>query len=197
MKTQKKLEEYKKLLLVVDMVKGFITEGSLEDPTVGHIIPEVEKLIQKFLNEEEAIFFIKDTHTEESAEFKSFPVHCLKGTKEAELVDKLLPYERRENTYSIEKNSTSAIFAPGFMEKISQMKNINQIVGCGCEKDICVPNVLIPLKNYYNEKNQNVDIIVPENAVETYDAPWHPREKYAEAGEMLMIQSGIAFVKKI
>lgn len=196
MKTQKRLEEYKKLLLVIDMVKGFITEGNLADPTVGHIIPSVEELVQKFLKEGEAVFFIKDTHTEESIEFLDFPPHCLKGTEEAELVDALLPYEGRENTYSIEKNSTSAIFAPGFMERIMQMKNLKQIVGCGCEKDICVPNVLIPLKCYYNQNNQKVEFILPENATETYDSPIHNREEYGLMGSKIMKQGGISLVKK-
>lgn len=189
------LKELRELLIVVDMVNGFIREGALADPTVGiAIIPEQIKIIEDFIERKQGILFIKDTHTKDSVEFKTFPPHCLNGTKEAELVDELKVYEKYG--ISIEKNSTSAIFADGFLTLINQMKNLKKIVGVGCESDICVPNLFIPLKNYFNQKNRDVEIIIPENTIETYDAPWHNRDEYNKASKMLMKQAGIQLVKK-
>ena len=122
-----------------------------------------------------------------------FPVHCLKDTDEAELVDELKPFE--PHSYVIEKNSTSAIFAEDFLPLIDSMTNLETIVGTGCESDICILNLFVPLKNYFNQKNRKVEIIVPENAIETFDSPTHSREEYNGIAKKLMIQSGIKVVK--
>ena len=145
------LKELKELLVVVDMVNGFVKKGSLADSYIEHIIPEQIRLIEEFLKAKQGVLFIKDAHTKDSKEFDSFPPHCIKGTEEAELVDELKPYE--QVAMSIEKNSTSAIFATGFMELIRGMENLKRVVTVGCEADICVPNLAIPLQNYFNVVN--------------------------------------------
>ena len=188
------LEELKELLIVVDVLNGFIKEGVLADHGVGHIIPEIEELVKYFISKKQGIIFVKDCHTEDSVEFKTFPLHCLKGSSEAELVDELKQYE--DYGISVEKNSTSAIFAPEFLSLIKKMKNLKRVVGVGCESDICVPNLFIPLKNYFNQENKDVEIVIPLNAIETYDSPNHPRDKYNEASCMLMEQAGLTLVKK-
>ena len=87
------LKELKELLVVVDMVNGFVKKGSLADSYIEHIIPEQIRLIEEFLKAKQGVLFIKDAHTKDSKEFDSFPPHCIKGTEEAELVDELKPYE--------------------------------------------------------------------------------------------------------
>ena len=116
----KNLKIYRKALIVVDMVNGFVREGVLHDDNISRIIPRQIELIEEYNNENELIIFIKDTHEINSTEFKRFggTTHCLKGTSEAELVDELKVYEGRENTLSIEKNSTSYMEAPLFREVI-------------------------------------------------------------------------------
>ena len=86
------------------------------------------------------------------------------------------------------------MFADGFIEMLSQMENIKEIVIIGCCTDICVLNLAIPLQNYFDEKNREVTIIVPKNAVETYDAPNHPRDEYNEIAFKLLVQAGIKVV---
>ena len=80
--------EEEKILIVVDMINGFVEEGAMADKYISHIIPEIEKLIQ----ENKEVIFIKDCHNKDCAEFKSYPEHCIKGTKEAEIVDELKKY---------------------------------------------------------------------------------------------------------
>lgn len=187
------LKELRELLVVVDMVNGFIRNGALADQSVGHIIPRQVEMIEDFIRRKQGVLFINDTHTDDSIEFKYFPPHCIKGSGEEELVDELKPYE--DYAMKIEKNSTSAIFAGGFLKLIDEMINLKRVIGVGCESDICVPNLFIPLKNYFNEHNRDVDVIVCEDAVETYDAPFHDRTKYHEASLLLMNQAGIKLVK--
>ena len=82
----KRKEEIEELLVVVDMVNGFIKEGVMSSKNIEHIIPRIKALVEKTKKSNEGVAFIKDTHTPESLEFKKFPVHCLKGTSESELV---------------------------------------------------------------------------------------------------------------
>ena len=190
----KELKEIRELLIIVDMVNGFVREGVMADPYIEHIIPEQIRLIKDFLEKKEGIAFVKEAHSEDCAEFKTFPKHCVKGTSEAELVDELKPYEKDALVY--EKNSTSAMFAKNFLRDIDEMINLRNVVITGCCTDICDLNLAIPLKNYFNEYNREVDIYVPEHAVETYNAPNHNRDEYNEMAFKLMNQLGIKLVKK-
>lgn len=190
------LKKYKKALVVIDMVNGFINEGALADKSMRRIIKENVRLVKEFLKEEQYVIFIKDTHEINSAEFKSFPPHCLRGTNEARLIDELEMFEGKENTIAIEKNSTSAMMVPQFRKLIDDMTNLEEIVGIGVCGDICVPNTFIPLKNYLNQNNRCVDLIVCENAVDTFDSINHNRDEYLDMSFKLMNQSGIQMVKK-
>ena len=190
----KELKEIRELLIIVDMVNGFVREGIMADPYIEHIIPEQIRLIKDFLERNEKIAFVKEAHSEDSIEFKTFPKHCIKGTSEAELVDELKPFEKDALVY--EKNSTSVMFAKNFLRDIDEMINLRNVVITGCCTDICDLNLAIPLKNYFNEYNREVDIYVPENAVETYNSTSHNRDEYNEMSFKLMNQSGIKLVKK-
>lgn len=182
-------ENVENLLVVVDMVNGFVREGAMADKYIENIIPVIVKLVEA--NQENTIF-IKDCHEKDAIEFKSYPLHCLKGTSESELVNELKKFENSENVY--EKNSTSAMYAENFMSDLDKMENLKQVTIVGCCTDICVLNLAIPLNNYFNQKNRNIEIIVPKNAVETFNSDNHKREEYNEFAYKLMSQAGIKVV---
>lgn len=190
---KEKLQEIKDLLIVVDMVNGFVREGAMASPNIEGIIPRIEKLVQKYVDDKEGIIYVKDTHEEGAREFNRYPAHCVKGTTEADMVDELKKYEHMALVY--EKNSTCAIFADGFLENLNEMKNLNRIVVTGCCTDICVMNLVIPLQNYLDQVNRDVEIVVPKDAVETYDAPTHKADEWNEMAFKFMEQSGIKLVK--
>lgn len=190
---KEKLEEIRDLLIVVDMVNGFVREGALHSKRVEGIIPRIENLVNQYLDEDAAVAFVKDTHDPGAREFKRFPVHCLRGTSEAELVDELKKYEHMALVY--EKNSTSAIFPGELLEDIRKMKNLKRVVITGCCTDICVMNLVIPLQCYFDQYNRDVDIIVPEDAIETYDADYHNAEEYINMTRKFFNQSGVQLVK--
>ncbi|NMA50403.1 MAG: cysteine hydrolase [Mollicutes bacterium] len=191
---RERLEKIKDLLIIVDMVNGFVREGNMADPYIAHIIPEQLRLINMFQRSDAGIAFIKDNHELGCSEFKRYPEHCVIGTKEAELIDEFKPFEKDALVYP--KNSTSAMFAPGFVSDIEQMKYLREVVIAGCCTDICDINLAIPLQNYFDEFNRDVRIVVPTNAVETYDAPGHSRDEYTQMAYKLMDQAGIQLVKK-
>ncbi len=184
----------KKLLIVVDMVNGFAKKGNMADPNIQHITPECERLVKEFLEKGYQVVYITDCHKENCNEFLKFPVHCVEGTDEAEMVDALKKYQDR--VIVIKKNSTSAMFAPGFMDIINQMTDLEEVLIIGCCTDICVQNLAIPLANYFDEMDRPVRITVPMNAVETYNAPYHPKDEYNEMAFKFMKQTGINIVER-
>ncbi len=189
------MKNYKKMLYVIDMVKGFVTEGVMHDEYIGHTVEEQVKLIKKFKKENQGIALVGEGHSKDCVEFKTFPEHCVLGTSEADFVEGIREFEEDAKVYR--KNSTSALFAPGLMADIEEMKDLEEIVVCGCCTDICVINFVVPLKNYFNQINKDVKIFVVESATETYGAPNHNREEYNEMAYKLMKQSGIEVVKNV
>jgi len=179
------------LLIVVDMVNGFIKKGNMADKYINYIINPNIELIKKTNKEGGNIVFIKDTHKIKSREFDRFPVHCLEESEESQVIDELKEYEKVAFT----KNSTSAMYAKGFKEYIDNLKNLKKIILSGCCTDICVMNLALDLQNYFDENNKNIDIIVPKDVVETYSGPNHNREEYNEIAFKIMNNAGIKLVK--
>lgn len=190
----KKIQELKRLLIIVDMVNGFVKEGALADPYIKNIIPENIKLIEMILKNNEGLAFIKDSHEEGCREFERYPIHCVKGTYESELISELSKYDKKGQVY--EKNSTSTLFAPNFISDIKKLKSLKEVIITGCCTDICIMNLAIPLQNYFDQNDNEIEIIIPVNAIETYEAPWHNREEYNLMAYKMMEQSGIKLVKK-
>ena len=192
----KNLEVYKGMLIVVDMVNGFVREGVLHDEKIADVIPRQIELIKEAKARGDLIVFIKDTHEDETVEFKRFgnTRHCVRGTSEANLVDEFLEYEGDEDTISIEKNSTSYMEAPKFRELIGELKNLEKVDVVGCCTDICDFNGTMGLANYFDQHNKNIEINVHTDAVATYSED--ERKKYVDAAYLLMEQQGIQLVKK-
>ncbi len=194
----KELEKIKELLLIVDMVNGFVKKGALADPYIQHIIEPIKRTIEEFQSSpEKDVSFIADAHKLGCAEFKKFPEHCIDGTWESEIIDELLPYSLNSRIYK--KNSRSALFAPGFIRDIDIMRkhNLKRIVLAGCCSDLCDTDLGVPLMNYFDQMNDDIEIVVPQDSIETYDAPWHNRDEYNEIAYKIMKQEGIKLVKTL
>ncbi len=181
-------------LIVVDMVNGFINEGKMADPYIRHIIGENVRLIDNFLNKNYPVIAFRDCHEKGAVEFKSFPEHCLKGTYESELVDEIKINEDRMKVFL--KNSTNGIYTNGFIEYINSLKDVSEFVITGCCTDICVMQLAIALKTYFNAINKEINIVVPMNAVETYNSNTHRRDEYNTVAFDLMNQAGIQIVNE-
>lgn len=196
MERKENLEIVKKGLIIVDMINGFVKEGTLADPTISKIIPEIERLAIEYIDSGDPVIAFKDCHNENSPELNAFPSHCLKGSEEVELVEEL---KRHENQFVVfEKNSTSGFVVPAFFDYLNEMKNLTEIVITGCCTDICILNLAIPLKNFFNQINKNVDVIVPKNAVDTYHIPGiHDKDEWNEMAFRFMNQAGVQVVRKL
>ena len=83
------------------------------------------------------------------------------------------------------------MYANGFISDLEKMKKLKEVIITGCCTDICVLNLAIPLVNYFDQNNRDVNVCVVKNAVETYNAPYHNREEYNEMALKLMKQAGV------
>lgn len=180
----------KKLLLIIDMVNGFVKEGALADKQINNITPNIINLINEFTKNNDHIISIQEGHNENSKEFNNFPKHCVLGTEEAELIDELKIFE--DNIKTIRKNSTCGFVTEEFLEYMkNNQNNLQEIILCGCCTDLCIINFALPLKNYINEKDLNTKITIHKNCVETYDSQTHKREEYNSMAFKIMKQNGI------
>lgn len=205
MKEIKNLKVYKKVLIVVDMVNGFVREGELADKHIEGIINTQVALIKKYQEEGNLIIFIKDTHTKDSVEHNRFggALHCLETTTETQLVNELKPFENKENTITLEKNSTSYIWAENkednynFIDVLNNLENVQEIEVVGCCTDICIINGVLPMMNYFDQKNKIVETTLYKDAIDTFEIPGiHNRKEYEDAAYLLLKQQG-AKIKKL
>lgn len=193
------LENIEELLIIVDMVNGFVKKGPMADPYIGHIIPMIKYMMTDYVNQDNTgVFIINEGHSENATEFKVHPEHCIKGTEEAMLVGELAPL--KPYCYEFLKNSTSAIWAKGFIEAIKVLlKNpkFKKVTVVGCCTDICVMDLSIPLKKLFDELNIEVEVIIPKEAVETFNIDGvHERDEWNTMAFRFMEQAGITLVKK-
>lgn len=191
-----KKEQLENLLFVVDMINGFCKNGALADRRILEVVERQKEIIEAYLRDRNSdVIFIVDSHDKNASEFDSFPIHCLRGSIESEIIDELKPFTNGK--LIIKKNSTSAIFAPGVLEVINKNRSLKRVEIIGCCTDICISNFAIPLVSYFNQNNRKVDVVVDRDAVSTYDSPNHNSEQYSEMAFKLMQQSGVVLVKKL
>ena len=190
----KNLKLYERVLIVVDMVNGFVYNGPLHDIECSMIIPRQKEIIDDYLDNGDLVVFIKDTHTKDSTEFSRMPIHCLENTDESELVPELREYVGRDNVITINKNSTSFNEAPEFRELITNLVNLKRVDEIGVCTDICDFNGIMGLANRLNQENRDVSIYVHEDAVATFNET--ERREYVEAAKLLMKQQGINIIRK-
>lgn len=190
----KKLNEYEEMLVIVDMVNGFVNAGALHDERIKRIVPRIIELVERTLKRDGLLVWMKDTHTKESREHGRFKGahHCLKGSGEELIIPELISYE--EKGIAIEKNSTSFMEAPKFRELMLKLENLRRINVVGCCTDICVFNGSMGLANYLDEHNKNIELFVHEDAIATFGED--VRTNYVDAARLLMEQQGIKLVRK-
>lgn len=188
------LKNIKRLLIVVDMINGFVRSGVLAHKEIEDIIPENIKLIEFFLEDNEsAVAIIRDSHTKNASEFKIFPEHCLENTYESELIDELKIYEKDSIVYK--KNSTNFVFAPNFIEDINKMENLEEVVLNGCLTDYCIKNGGIALKNLFDQDNRNIKVIVDEAGVSSFESKDHNKDLISKHSLEDMENNGLILVK--
>ncbi|MGB3367970.1 MAG: isochorismatase family cysteine hydrolase [Acidaminobacteraceae bacterium] len=159
------LKEGNTVLVVVDMTNGFVKEGNLYSDRVEKIIDPVIEYINMFANFQKLYFL--DEHKKNAKEFHAFPPHGI--GKEGNLIAELeLLIDGK--SVKISKNSINGFFAPEFGDWLQiNFKDINNYVIVGDCTDLCVMQFALSVKAFYNQWEIESNVIIPINAVETFD----------------------------
>jgi nicotinamidase-related amidase len=128
-----------KVLLVIDMIKGFIDsktsagECALHIEGASSIITNINREILR-LDDNDLLVFVCDEHEEDDEEFSVFPKHCITGTEECEIADGFVqrPHVR------LKKTRFSAYFGTELDALLSKHDDIEEIIVTGVCTDICV-----------------------------------------------------------
>lgn len=187
----------KSVLFIVDMNNGFVKEGILSSPRVKAIIPNIVNNI-KCLNKVNApIIAFTDCHTKDAVEFNFFPEHCIANDIESELVDELKIFGDKMTV--IKKSSTNAFLEDKTKEVVDDLlnKGYENWIITGCISDVCIKQFALTLRAYFNTKNKDVNVIVPIDSIETYDAPNHNANAMNLYSLVDMKANGIILVNNI
>ena len=151
-------------LLVVDMVVGFLEEGHnlYCGDEARKIVPNVENLIERELRSGSQLFFICDNHDPDDLEFQIFPEHCVKGTREAEVIPEL----SRFGGQIVPKQRYSAFYGTDLDKQLAELRP-EKVIICGVCTDICVMHTAA------DARNRDYDVEVPVDCVATFDAEAH------------------------
>jgi nicotinamidase/pyrazinamidase len=152
------------VVLVVDMLRGFLEEGyplSIGDKA-RRIIPNIQRLLGQELAQGSTVFFICDHHDPDDLEFKMFPPHCIEGTVEAEVVPELANYPGEV----IPKRRYSGFFGTPLEEKLSKIKP-GKLIVCGVLTNICVMHTVA------DARNRDYEVEVPVDCVASPDEAEH------------------------
>lgn len=181
-------------LIIVDMINGFAREGALKSPRVEELIPEIVKLSENCDKMGIMKLAFADCHTDASPEFGAYPAHCMAGTLEAEVVDEI----KEVGGYKlIPKNSTNGFHEEDFRKWLNENPQLDTFIVVGDCTDICIQQFAITLKTWFNMQNKNHRVIVPVNAVDTYDLGTHNGDLVNVMALYNMIINGIEVVKEI
>jgi len=164
------LSEKNTVLVIVDMVNGFAREGALMSKRVEDLIPEIVGISEKCSELGIQKIAFADCHTDLSPEFDAYLIHCMRDSSESEVVEEI----KNVGGYKlIPKNSTNGFLEQEFQSWLNQNSAVDTFIVTGDCTDICVQQLAITLKTWFNMHNRKSRIIVPANAVETYDLGLH------------------------
>ena len=154
------------VVLVVDMLKGFLEPGHnlYCGDSSREIIPRVVALLEGESKAGSTILFICDNHEPDDLEFQMFPVHCVKGTEESDVIAELQKYTTRTNI--IPKNRYSSFYNTNLDRRLKDLTP-EKLTICGVCTDICV------LHTAADARNRDYSVEVLTDCVATFDPEAH------------------------
>ena len=159
-------------IFCVDMCNGFCTLGPLASDRIEAIISPVVSLFKLAFSKGVMNFTLThDSHDPAATEFIDYPPHCIRGTKESDIVPELLelPFSHLYNIFP--KNSLSSSIGTGLDSWLKSHPEITRQVVVGDCTDLCTYQLAMHLKLTANAANLPCQVILPKDCVDTYDIP--------------------------
>ena len=153
-------------VLVVDMVRGFLEpdHNLYCGDDSRSIIEPVQDLLRRESDAGSTIFFISDHHLPDDLEFRMFPVHCVIGTEEPEVIPELSEWVTDSNV--VPKNRYSGFFNTDLEQRLAAL-HPDKVIICGVCTDICV------MHTTSDARNRDYAVEIPENCVASFNTDAH------------------------
>jgi len=153
-----------RVILVVDMLRGFLEEGNplYCGDRARRIIPCIQQLLERERAQGTPIIFVGDRHMPGDPEFDRFPSHCVADTHECEIITELSEFA--ENL--MPKQRFSAFAGTNLEEELRHL-GATHVVLCGVCTDICV------LHTAASARELGYEVEVPAACVASFDDKSH------------------------
>lgn len=183
----------RKLLVIIDMVNGFLKEGPAADRKINDILPNVIKLIERAKKENAVIVAFRDCHSKNEPDYMKTPERMSKWEYESQLVDELKEYEK-DFDYIIKKEMVDGFSTDAF-KKVAEKEVFDSVVVTGCCTDICVKCFVEEYINYAKENKLPTTFEVVCDACATFDKDFHPAKQHHTKALYDMMDIGAKIVK--
>lgn len=191
-----------------DMINGFLHEGPLASGRVNALAEPVTSLFQDAWQHGVREFvLLQDTHDPSTPEFRAYPPHCVRDTSESATVPELSDLPFSDSFTVIEKNALNPAIETEFHAWLDAHPHIVNAIVVGDCTDLCTYQLAMHLRMRANALNlQTFDVIVPANAVDTFDIPAgrdtatgqaHPGDFFHNVFLYHMMSNGIRIVRSL
>lgn len=159
-------------LISIDVINGFCTTGPLASERVGRIAQPVADLFARAYELGVRHFALThDAHDPNTPEFNAFPPHCVKGSEESEAVAELKALPFYDTIKIVAKNSINSHIGTDLGMWITLRQRVDTFVVVGDCSDLCTYQAAMQLRLEANAGNFTRRVIVPADAVDTFDMP--------------------------
>jgi nicotinamidase-related amidase len=156
----------------VDMLNGFCYEGTLSSPRSAACVQPIAKLFERaYASGVRNFVSIQEWHSEHAEEFKAYGTHCVRGTREAQLVREIASLHFARDLEVVHKNSLHTIVETTMEQWLENHSLIDTFIVTGVCTDLCAYDLALDLKLRGNARDIPRRVIVPANCVNTYDLP--------------------------
>ncbi|MDQ3542047.1 MAG: isochorismatase family protein [Chloroflexota bacterium] len=190
-----------------DMINGFLYEGPLASDRVKALARPVASVFKDAWDHGVREFLLlQDTHDPSTPEFRAYPPHCVVGTSESATIPDLSKLPFADSFTVIEKNSLNPAVEATFDDWLDAHPQIVNAIVVGDCTDLCTYQLAMHLRMRANALNlQKFDVIVPANAVDTFDIPAagtevgqaHPGDFFHNVFLYHMMSNGIRIVRSL
>jgi len=159
-------------IIAIDVTNGFCKTGPLSSPRVARIVDPIVRLFkQSWQVGVRHIVLPQDTHEANAVEFAQWPVHCVRGTSEAETVPEIMALPFFDQMVILPKNSINPALHSGLPGWLDAHPELDTFIITGDCTDLCTYQLAMYVRLEANAAQKHRRVIVPVDCVDTYDMP--------------------------
>ena len=152
----------KTALIIIDMLKDFMSGGALANEEADTIVPNIQSLLTYARKESNwIVVYANDSHLESDREMRIWGPHAMRGTEGAKVTEKLRP-QLGPQEWEEPKQFYGAFEGTDLARKLKKMQ-VGTVCLTGQHTNCCVRHTA------YGSFRNNFEIIVPRDAVVAFN----------------------------